>query len=620
MMEHTEALRAGNALNESSVATIVNRQDELDRAVQELRRAQPERPKSHRERGGDGPSDPDDDPYSDGDSSGSITKRKKNKSRKKKAKKSNKKKTNRTIDSDSNSSDSGSPSPLNPSSSDSSEDDSHRFSKRKDKTGRKLRSIQRRDERTLISHVQMQPRYLKACDWRTYRLQNKSPVPTAAGARAARKRKHEFTRFVDHHFNGSDPASILWFLQRFVTGANYIGLCEGDAVWVFADYLDSTPKEMVLNMLRTTTMADVGNTDVTYVRIVSELLQRYATDDVLHNATEDVSNMRQNPNQKALRYHDRLIAKANRLGNVFGPRDLLNIFMRGIDDMIRPAVQQRYDDQAAQFRKDGVTPSEHQLTAVIRNLAIYADTLRRDANSVPPPNDRKGRRNDNRQHVSTVTTPAESPSMRNPDATTTTHNSQLTPFSSPPVPRLEAPPSALAIAAPPSSSSYAPPQRYGPPPSNSSQASDYSTRSSPSRYGQRNDRRPPPTLPMDQRFVIPQGCTDIRHAVHDMIENSHICRICLLSKDAAPTKRPHNTSECPMIPEDPEQRYVVLATRLANLHRFEQLVKEGKHPPIHGRHGSIGPVPEGLRGPVQPRQGAPPPILRAPSHGSHSKN
>lgn len=91
---------------------------------------------------------------------------------------------------------------------------------------------------------------------------------------------------------------------------------------------------MILNMLKSTSMADVGNTDVTNVRIVNELIELYATDRVLHEATEEVATLKQGAQQKAHRFHSRLISKANCLGYVFSAHDLLSFFMRGIDDSI----------------------------------------------------------------------------------------------------------------------------------------------------------------------------------------------------------------------------------------------------------------------------------------------
>lgn len=132
---------------------------------------------------------------------------------------------------------------------------------------------------------------------------------------------------------------------------------------------------MVLYLIGTTSTADSHSKDFTYIPIVSELFRRYDMEKFLHDATEEVQGMRQAVNQKTARVHDKLVTKANRLRISFDTGDLLNIFIRKIDDPIRPAVNQRYNDQAAALRENRVMPTDLQLNEVFRNLATYADTL-----------------------------------------------------------------------------------------------------------------------------------------------------------------------------------------------------------------------------------------------------
>lgn len=117
-------------------------------------------------------------------------------------------------------------------------------------------------------------------------------------------------------------------------------------------------------------------------------------------------------NKNATRFHDKSVVKANRLGRYFDASDLLNIFISGIDDSITPAVQQRYNDQSATFRKTNVTPKNLQLNEVLRNIATYADKLLRDNQGKR----KKRRRNEN---VKSATTPTGSTSSSMPtvDAT-----------------------------------------------------------------------------------------------------------------------------------------------------------------------------------------------------------
>lgn len=60
-------------------------------------------------------------------------------------------------------------------------------------------------------------------------------MTTAECARRSRKLTLEFKRHVDHRFTGSNTAAIIWFLDLFVRGDNYINVNEGDTVWIIAD-------------------------------------------------------------------------------------------------------------------------------------------------------------------------------------------------------------------------------------------------------------------------------------------------------------------------------------------------------------------------------------------------
>lgn len=77
-------------------------------------------------------------------------------------------------------------------------------------------------------------------------------MPTAEGTLRTSKLTPEFKHYVDHRSTGSDTTAILWLLESFVRGPNYINVNEGDAVCLIADCIDTEPKDMVLNLIRTT--------------------------------------------------------------------------------------------------------------------------------------------------------------------------------------------------------------------------------------------------------------------------------------------------------------------------------------------------------------------------------
>lgn len=72
---------------------------------------------------------------------------------------------------------------------------------------------------------------------------------------------------------------------------------------------------------------------------------------------------------------------------------------------------------------------------------------------------------------------------------------------------------------------------------------------------------------------------------------------------------PKKTSEFPALPNDPEERYRILAYRLVNVRPLENMLMSGEHPAIKKRNETIGPAQEGLRQNVQPAAGVPAHIL-----------
>lgn len=197
----------------------------------------------------------------------------------------------------------------------------------------------------------MLQRFQQACDFRTYRLQDTNPVYCVAGALLARRHDREIRRYVTNNFNRSNPVGIIYFLSCFVTACNQDKINEGCALWIIPEYLDGPPKELVLNKTGTTNPANAQDYEVSYTRVVDELIRRYATDTALYAASDGLLSLRQGQSQKALRFHDRLHQKPNRLGKDFDAREILEIFVRVIDDSIRAPVQRRYDDETAKLKK-----------------------------------------------------------------------------------------------------------------------------------------------------------------------------------------------------------------------------------------------------------------------------
>ena len=331
--------------------------------------------------------------------------------------------------------------------------------------------------------------------------------------------------------------------------------------------------------------------------------------------------MKQGPRQTAVKFHDKLWAKASKFHDSYSPKELLGVFVRGLDISIRESVRQRWVDEmnrkfgeSEQSKVMGDPQTREQLVTMLHSLAVYADAINRNAAPEEEDTKDKSKRKDKNQvspvHTEATNTPASSPAHQ---------------LIVPPSPSF----SSIPGSAPPSEPSVNSVGSSGRPPWNNYNGSQASTQYK-SNYGnnqrqkrnegpQKNMERKPstplPTLPRNVKFQIPPGRVDIRGAVAQLIDEYHNCRICLNPCNVPTTPSgvpPHVTSECHLLPDDPAARYDALAGRLMNISTSRGWVQHGMHAPIN----SAPPAP-----PNVPLIAAPPPsILKRPGEADKPSN
>ena len=110
--------------------------------------------------------------------------------------------------------------------------------------------IQRQHEASLGTRCPMTDRFQRVCNWRTYRLRDRSPVYSESGAQKARKCSKDFKRYIGSNFDGSNPTGIIYFLNRFVITCNQFKINEGNAAWILADYLGGSAQDLYRGAIR----------------------------------------------------------------------------------------------------------------------------------------------------------------------------------------------------------------------------------------------------------------------------------------------------------------------------------------------------------------------------------
>ena len=139
--------------------------------------------------------------------------------------------------------------------------------------------------------------------------------------------------FDGERFDGSDPLTVLPFLEELKSTFDDAGLSEGDARHMIRYFLTGEAARLFKSL--------APRDRRSYPRIVKWLLRTYVRENMLQNAREEFLTRAQRSNETELEYSKALSDLAKRCAGMIPARDLTNRFIRGLRPAIRTQVQSR---------------------------------------------------------------------------------------------------------------------------------------------------------------------------------------------------------------------------------------------------------------------------------------
>ena len=190
------------------------------------------------------------------------------------------------------------------------------------------------------------PEFRRVIDYRSYRLQDTSPLDNQAtvykgsASKIVTRMRSLMPRLAN--FDGRNPIALLRFLRDIQQAFDGVRLSEGAAVRTVSWFLEGdalqTYSSRAFSGIRRTI-----DTNVTWSYVVNTLLERYLSDDILSDAftkvTTAVQNVDDNEDENA--FLTRIERYADDCCGVFDDYLLVNYFLRGLSHAIRPIVSQR---------------------------------------------------------------------------------------------------------------------------------------------------------------------------------------------------------------------------------------------------------------------------------------
>ena len=208
----------------------------------------------------------------------------------------------------------------------------------------------------------------------TYRLHDRESERDI-GLRTTKVLQNLRHLFDGERFDGSDPLTVLHFLEELKTTFDDAGLCEGDARHMVRYFLTGEAARLFKGLS--------PNDKRSYPRIVKWLLRTYVRESMLQNAREVFLTRAQKPQETEVEYSKVLSDLAKRCAGMIPSRDLTNRFVRGLRPAIRTQVQARMTSNAswavavALASEHGVAHREGEKENSARPEAAFASMPRR---------------------------------------------------------------------------------------------------------------------------------------------------------------------------------------------------------------------------------------------------
>ena len=175
-----------------------------------------------------------------------------------------------------------------------------------------------------------------ALSYRTYRLNNRSQKFSNALSRNLSKISKRMTTHIpdDQRFDGSDPVSIIKFLEDFKEACDHNGVSEGAAMHLFQYFLLNTAKKSLQLHFRSTMSASSNS----YCGAIHFLLTTYAAEEEVSGECRKIFLMQQKSGENEREFGIRIQAQAGRLGQAFTEDNLITAYLNGVPENVRTYV------------------------------------------------------------------------------------------------------------------------------------------------------------------------------------------------------------------------------------------------------------------------------------------
>ena len=172
----------------------------------------------------------------------------------------------------------------------------------------------------------------KVLNVETYRLIDRDPERDVAlkTAKVLTNLRHLFD---GERFDGTDPLTVLPFLEELKTTFDDASLSEGDAKYMIRYFLTGEAARSFKGL--------APRDKKSYPRIVKWLLRTYVREHMLQDARQEFLTRAQRPTETELEYSRALSELAKKCAGMIPARDLINRFVRGLRPAIRTQVQGR---------------------------------------------------------------------------------------------------------------------------------------------------------------------------------------------------------------------------------------------------------------------------------------
>ena len=184
----------------------------------------------------------------------------------------------------------------------------------------------------LREQTTMDVRFALVVSYRAYRLLDQREAVTLAEAGTIHKKAKSIRRMTTGTacFDGSKPIKLLSFLKLVKESFDDARIPEGMAVRVLAHLLEGSARSFYYTRSGTGAVPSSAKqfSMFSWPHMVAALLQRYLTEDILHQAGEAVMQARQKPDEDENASAERIEEAARDCTDVYTEHELMSAYIR----------------------------------------------------------------------------------------------------------------------------------------------------------------------------------------------------------------------------------------------------------------------------------------------------